>query len=436
MLMRHNKTLKIYMVAALLGVITGGIGSLFLLAINGLSQWIKKGLSYAAMQGWPLGLMSALISMIMIYTAWLMVKRIAPEASGSGIQEIEGTLRHERPISWRRLLPVKFIGGMLAISSHLVVGREGPTIQMGGNLGEMLGEWFKMSQHRRDSLIAAGAAAGLATAFNAPLAGLLFVMEEMRSEFNFSFTNFSAVSICCVTAVIVLHMIVGPAPAIPMSVFSLPSLHSLWLFLIFGIIVGVVGLSFNIILMKSLYRMDKLTPLMRDVYVLAMGLLVGYLAYLSPEMVGGGYEIIERSLTINLPLSILVLLVIARFIMTMLSYNTGVPGGIFAPMLALGTILGLAFSHGFHWLTNDITVHPGMFAVAGMGALFAAVVRAPVTGIVLVVEMTQNYMLILPLMITCLTATTVVQLAGNPPIYTQLLRRTLKKETSGLTPHV
>ena len=223
-----------------------------------------------------------------------------------------------------------------------------------------------------------------------------------------------------------LHSIVGVEPAIPMAVFSLPSLQSLWLFFIFGIVVGFVGLIFNIVLMKSLYKSDKLSPFARDVYVILVGLLVGFLVYLRPEIVGGGYEIIEKSLTMNNSFLFLGMIFILRFIMTMVSYNTGVPGGIFAPMLALGTLLGLALAHVFQWFSTDITVHPGMFAVAGMGALFASVVRAPITGIVLVVEMTQNYSMILPLMVACLTATTVVQLAGNKPIYTQLLRRTLK----------
>ena len=205
----RNKILTVYAVAALLGIFTGFIGSCFLLAIQKVTSLMEKGLGYAADHGWPLGIISAIVSMLMIYIAWLMVKWIATEASGSGVQEIEGALLHERPILWRRLLPVKFIGGVLAISSKLVVGREGPTIQMGGNLGEMLGEWLNMSRHRRDALIAAGSAAGLATAFNAPLAGILFVLEEMRSEFRFSFTNFTSVAISCVTAVIVLHLIVG-----------------------------------------------------------------------------------------------------------------------------------------------------------------------------------------------------------------------------------
>jgi CIC family chloride channel protein len=250
----------------------------------------------------------------------------------------------------------------------------------------------------------------------------------MRSEFHFSFTNFTAVTICCVMATIVLHMIVGPAPDISMSIFFLPSLKSLVLFFVFGIAIGFVGLLFNIVLMKVLNHVDKFSFFMRDVYVILVGLLVGYLVYTHPEFVGGGYVILEKSLTMTPTFTAILVVIFVRFIMTMLSYSTGVPGGIFAPMLALGTLLGLAASHILEWLMIDITIHPGMFAVAGMGALFAAVVRAPVTGIILVVEMTQNYLLILPLMVTCLTATLVVQLSGNKPIYTQLLHRTLKKQ--------
>ena len=423
----HTKTLSVYAISILLGILTGTVGSLFILAIGGVSHLIASGFHYASLHGWPVGPLSAIVSMTMIFIAWLMVRYIAPEAAGSGVQEIEGALSHQRRVPWRRILPVKFIGGVFSIASNIVLGREGPTIQLGGSLGAMISDWFGLSYHRRDALIAAGAAAGLATAFNAPLAGILFVMEEMRSEFHFSFTNFSAVAICCVVATVALHLMIGPAPAIPMAVFDLPSLRSLWLFFIFGIVVGFVGLLFNITLMKSLYRMDRLSAWNRNGYVLLVGLLVGYLAYLFPEAVGGGYDIIEKSLIMRPSLAMLSVLILVRFMMSMLCYNTGVPGGIFAPMLALGTLLGLASSYILQWLMVDMTLHPAMFAVAGMGAMFAAVVRAPVTGIVLVVEMTQNYSMILPLMVTCLTSTIVVQLARNKPIYTQLLHRTLKK---------
>lgn len=425
-----TRLLVVYGLAALLGVLTGFAGSFFQLAIKWLTEQLHHLFNLAEAYGFPVAIVSAVMSMLMVYLAWALVHFFSNEASGSGVQEIEGALLHERPVFWKRLLPVKFIGGVLSITASLVVGREGPTIQMGGNLGAMVSEKFGLSILRRDSLIAAGSAAGLATAFNAPLSGVLFVIEEMRRQFKFSFTNFSVVAICCVFATLTLHRIIGVDPAIIMTKVNLPPLHAVWCFFVFGLVIGVVGLLFNIVLMSSLKKIDKLSSKNRHLYVLGMGLLVGVLGYYYPEAVGGGYGIIEQALTISPPFSVLLMLIVVRFIMTMLSYNVGAPGGIFAPMLALGTLLGVSAAHILPLVGLGVNVESGMFAVAGMGALFAATVRAPVTGIILVVEMTQNYEMILPLMVTCLTATMVVQAAGNPPIYTQLLRRTLKRASA------
>ena len=426
-----KKILALYGISILLGLLTGAIASLFQLAIAGLDGLLVSLFRWVGDHGWSVGLISALISMLMVLLSWLAVHHIAPEASGSGVPDIEGTLLHVRPIFWKRLIPVKFFGGILAISAKMVVGREGPTIQMGGNLGKMLGDLFQLTTHRSDTLIAAGSAAGLAAAFNAPLAGVLFVMEEMRNQFNYSFINFKMVIIACVMATLTLNVMVGSQPAIQMELFELPSISSLWMFLVFGVLVGLVGLLFNQALMKILRWCDKLSARCKLYYVLGVALLIGALAYYYPPVVGGGYVIINQALTMSPTLTVLCGLIIIRFFTTMISYTTGIPGGLFAPILALGTLLGLAFFHLFAWLHMDFSIHPGMFAVAGMGALFAASIRSPVTGVILVVEMTQNYSLILPLMITCITSTTVVQLARNKPIYTQLLQRTLSLRSVG-----
>jgi CIC family chloride channel protein len=427
--MRYQKILFFYAAAILVGLLTGLIGSLFQLAITHTGDWLSKLQGSLGMLGIPGWFSFPILTMLMVLGAWFLVNRVAPEASGSGVQEIEGALMHQRPVRWIRVLPVKFIGGVLSIASNMVLGREGPTIQMGGNIGQVLGRITKFNQKKCDSLVAAGAAAGLATAFNAPLAGVLFVMEEMRKAFPLSFLKFKTVAISCVAATIVLQFMIGNEPSIVMHVFDTPSLASLGLFFILGLVVGVVGIAFNWVLMQVLFWMDKKTPRERLFYVICVAVLVGFLMWLWPDSVGGGYRIIEDSLSMQPGLILLALLFLIRFILTMLCYGTGVPGGIFAPMLALGTLIGLAVAAIFGLFLPDITtVHPGMFAVAGMGALFSASVRAPVTGIVLVVEMTQNYGLILPLMVSCLTATTIVQLAGVAPIYSQLLQRTLSRE--------
>lgn len=418
----YKRILQLYGVVVLLGVLVGMVGSYFQVAISKLGYWLTQLFQWVSFHNGPVMLVTVLTTMLLIFIAWFLVRYIAPDAAGSGVPQIEGTLLYDLPMIWQRLLPVKFFGGVLAIGTNMILGREGPTIQLGGHLAEMLGEWLRITKHRRDTLIAAGAAAGLAVAFNAPLAGVLFVVEEMRRPFRFSFTNFSIVAICCVSATIIEHLILGAHPAIVMDVFTLPSLSSLGWFFLFGIIVGFAGLLFNLALMQSLALTDKLSIKARIIFVLLVGALIGYLSFSYPALVGGGYHIIEQSLTMRPSLSILLFLFVVRFFIGILCYSTGVPGGIFAPMLALGTLLGLACSYVLKW-SVDSSIHPGMFAVAGMGALFSAAVRAPLTGIVLVVEMTENYNLILPLMVTCLTSTTIVQIFRNPPIYTQLLRR-------------
>lgn len=425
---RDGSILRIYGLAIILGIITGIVGSFFQLAIRGADQLIALVIGLSPQHSGLGALSSLLISLSLVLGAWYLVKRFAPEAAGSGVQEIEGALLHERPIFWKRLLPVKFFGAVMAISAKMVLGREGPTIQLGANLGDMIGDLAGSSSERRDTLIAAGAAAGLATAFNAPLAAVLFIMEEMRSQFKFTFTNFKTVAIACVMATIALHAILGNGPAIPMAVFNEPSLNSLWLFFLFGILAGFAGLLFNICLMKILYYTDQWSARTRLIYVLCVGAGVGYLAYTYSAIVGGGYEIIEEALRLSPSIIFLGSILILRFLTTLICYSTGVPGGIFAPLLALGTLLGCLFAHLLQNYLPATGAEPAMFAVAGMGALFSASIRAPITGIILVVEMTQNYSLILPLMISCLTSTTIVQLAGSEPIYTQLLKRTMNHQ--------
>ncbi len=420
------RILGFYGISILLGLLSGLFGTCFQLAIAWLSS---LRLDFA--DGLLLVFIPEVVSYV-IFTcmsagvAVFLVQTFAPEASGSGVQEIEGALLGHRQVFWRRLLPVKFIAGVLAIGANFVVGREGPTIQMGGNLGEMLGEAFKLTRERRDILIGAGAASGLAAAFNAPLAGIVFILEEMREHFKFSFMSFKSVAIACVTATIVMRAILGQQSAIEMPLYNHPGLSSLVLFFIFGIFVGFAGLLFNIVIVRLLDKVSGFDFKKRLQYALVVAGVVGLFTYYLPGTVGGGYDIIAQALGYKLSTYILLMLFCARFITTVFCYSTGVPGGIFAPMLALGTLLGIAFGQLSLMFFDDAHVYASMFAVAGMGALFSASIRAPVTGIILIVEMTQNYQLILPSMVTCLTATTIVQLANNPPIYAQFLDRALK----------
>ncbi len=370
---------------------------------------------------------TTLICMVMVTLAFTLVKRFAPEASGSGVQEIEGALDFVRPLRWHHVLPIKFIGGVLSLGSGMVLGREGPTIQLGGNIGEMISEMFRLDKDRTHILIASGAGAGLGAAFNAPLAGILFVVEEMRPQFHYNFISVQCLAAACATADIVLRLFTGQDADMAMTHFSAPSLESLLFFALFGAIFGVFGSIFNFMLIRTLDTIDYIKARAAILFRMAIGAMIGFLAWSMVDIVGGGYAVIQNTLHSQYTPSMLLLLFVARFLATMVCYGSGAPGGIFAPMLALGTLFGMWFGHYATTFFPNIVAHAEIFTVAGMGALFAATVRAPITGIILVVEMTMNYALILPLIVTCMSASVVAEALGGKPVYSILLERILQK---------
>jgi CIC family chloride channel protein len=419
--------------AVIVGFLTGIVGAIFQIAIDKIDG--LKEMLISSVEHIPGGALvaSVVISAVMVFVAFLLVRRIAPETGGSGVQEIEGALDEVRPVRWRNVLPVKFIAGVLSLTGGMVLGREGPTIQMGGNIGKMIGDFFKVGKDDSHALIAAGAGGGLSAAFNAPLAGILFVFEEMRPEFKYNFLSVQAVIIACAASDIALRAFMGQSPDINMAMLHTTPLKSLWLFLVFGFLFGIFGVVFNRVLIRTLNFFSNLKGWAFTLTGLYVGAFIGLLAWLYPDTIGGGYSVIPKALSGTMPVMILLTLFAARFGTTMVSYGSGAPGGIFAPMLALGTLFGMWFGHYTHFWLPDTVSRPEVFAVAGMAALFCATVRAPLTGISLTIEMTGNYDLILPLILTCLTATLVAESLGGKPIYTVLLRRTLNMAKNKIT---
>lgn len=419
--------LRIFFWAALVGACAGLVGALFRILLRSFAQAQVAVLGLAGSHA-SLSLALSMGSAALMTTAALfLVRRFAPEASGSGVQEIEGALDGVRPLRWPRVLPVKFLGGLLALGGGLVLGREGPTIQMGGNFGKMIADRGRLPLPVERTLVAAGAGAGLAAAFNAPLAGVLFVLEEMRPQFKYTFTSVQAVVIACATADIAVRILTGQGPAISILTFNAPPLASLWLFPIFGAAFGLLGLVFTRLLVWVLDRFAGLMGWADRAAGPIVGGTIGLLAWLYPATVGGGDELIPSVLAIPMASSSLLLLFAVRFGTGAVSYGCGAPGGIFAPMLALGTLFGMAYGHSVHAFFPHLINNPGVFAVAGMGALFTATVRAPITGVALAIEITANYEQILPLLLTCAAATIVAELLGSEPIYSVLLRRTLER---------
>lgn len=432
-LIQRDKTpLAVLLMAAVVGTLAGLVGVAFEKSVNWVQNLRIGALVEVADHWflvWPLAFnLSALLAMV----GYFLVRRFAPEAGGSGIPEIEGALEELRPVRWWRVLPVKFIGGMGTLGAGMVLGREGPMVQLGGNLGRMVVDVFRMrSPEARHTLLATGAAAGLSAAFNAPLAGILFIIEEMRPQFRYNLISIKAVFTGVIMATIVFRIFNGDKAVIEVGKLSNAPVNTLWLYLILGMIFGCIGPLFNTLVLRTQDMFQRIHGGNIKKWVLIGGLIggsCGVLGLIQPTASGGGFNLIPIAAAGNFSVGLLLFIFIARVITTLLCFSSGAPGGIFAPMLALGTLLGTAFGMAATPLFPAYHLDAGTFAIAGMGALLAASVRAPLTGIVLVLEMTDNYQLILPMIITCLGATLLAQFLGGKPLYSTILQRTLAKQ--------
>jgi len=436
-LLNRDKTpLVILVMAAVVGTLAGLVGVAFEKAVNGVQNWRIGTLGGVADNPWLLWSMAFGLSALLAMLGYFLVRKFAPEAGGSGIPEIEGALEELRPVRWWRVIPVKFIGGMGTLGAGMVLGREGPTVQLGGNIGRMVADVFRMrSGEARHTLLATGAAAGLSAAFNAPLAGILFIIEEMRPQFRYNLISIKAVFTGVIMSSIVFRIFNGESAVIEVCKLTNAPVNTLWLYLILGMIFGVLGPLFNFLILKTQDMFQRIHGGNITKWVLIGGLLggmCGVLGVIEPGAAGGGFNLIPIAVAGNFSLGMLLFLFISRVVTTLLCFSSGAPGGIFAPMLALGMLLGTAFGMAAAAGFPAYELQAGTFAVAGMGALLAASLRAPLTAIVLVLEMTDNYQLILPMIITCLGATLLAQFLGGKPLYSTILARTLAKQEAAL----
>ena len=364
-----------------------------------------------------------LFSAVGAVTACWLVKRFAPEASGSGIPHIEAVLHRYRKLKWRHLLPVKFISGTLALGSGLALGKEGPSVQLGGAMGAAIADGLKTRQHEKQVLIAAGAGAGLAAAFNAPLSGLTFVLEEVQRDFHP--IVFTAAFIASVMANIVTRYLAGSSLVFSVPSYAMPPLGAMPYFAVLGILTGLLGVLFNKSLLGTLNIFGQLKGKWALIPALGAGALTGLISWYYPLAVGGGTQLSEQILEGKLALSIIPVLFFLRLLLTSMSYGSGVAGGIFAPLLVLGAMIGLALGKVANTISPLLVPIPAVFAVVGMAAYFTAIVRAPLTGILLIVEMTGNYSLMLPLLMACFFAYVTAEIFKDMPIYEALLHRDL-----------
>ncbi len=411
--------------AALVGVCAGVVALSFRASLSAADAFRNQMLIWAhSLPAWG-WIFPMLFTMLGAAIAVVITRRYAPEASGSGIPHLEAVLHRFRTLNWKRLLPVKFFGGVLSIGGGLALGREGPTVQMGGAVGDAIARLLKVSEQERLTLVSAGAGAGLAAAFNAPLSGLIFVLEEVRRDFQP--IVFGAAFLAAAVADIIARIGSGQFPVFAVPAYPTPPLAALPVFALLGVATGFLGVFFNRSLLFSIEQYARIPPRFAILAAALTGGAVGLIGWFSPLMIGSGHALAESALRGEVLLASIPLWFVVRFFLTATSYSTGAPGGIFAPLLVLGALIGLGVGLVAHTLAPAMAPIPAAFAVVGMAAYFTAIVRAPLTGIVLIIEMTGNYSLMLPLLVSCFCAYAVAEWLKDLPIYESLLERNLRR---------
>jgi CIC family chloride channel protein len=411
--------------AVIVGALIGLVGTVFREGARRGYELFGQMLSAADARGIPGWVAGATVGAALVVVSAFLTRRFASESAGSGIQEVEGILAGTLPpIRWRRVLPVKFFGGLLALSAGLLLGREGPTIHMGAGIASAVAERSRASRERLQLLLGAGAAAGLAVAFRAPLAGILFALEELRREYPPTRQAIRAVALASITAVLVGIAIAGPSPLLPVASTRSPTALELALVVPFAMLVAVLGLAFNAALVatidasRSASRRGGSLPL-----ALVIGAAIGALAWIAPPFTGGGEDLSQRLIAAPPAAALLAVLFVGRFVLFNASYSTGVPGGIFAPQLALGACMGLLAVVCGAKLAPDHPFSMVLWSIAGMAALLAATVRAPLTGLALVIEMTGCFPAGLMALLAAVTADVTARTLGGRPIYETILDR-------------
>ena len=343
-----------------------------------------------------------------------------PLISGSGIPQVSGLLTKKVKFRWFGELITKFVGGILAIGAGMSMGREGPSVHLGSLVGSGVKELTKRSEVEEKYLVTCGASAGISSTFNAPLAGVIFSLEELHKFFS------PLLLICTLvasgTSNYVSRMILGSQTSFQYN-FVLPEGIPYYIFaiitVVFCIIITVTGKAFSyfLLLTQKHYRNLKLNKYIKISIFMIMAYIV---AVFFRDITGGGHELIEEMFGKNVMLKTIIIILLLKFFYTMFCYATGAPGGIFLPMLVVGALIGKVYGeilNNYFSVPNEIIVH---FMLLGMAAYFTAVVRAPITGITLILEMTGNFSYLYMLIIVCTITYIFTELLKMEPIYERL----------------
>lgn len=346
------------------------------------------------------------------------------DSAGSGIPQVYAEVKGHMEANWAKVLFSKIVAGVLTALGGLSLGPEGPSVQIGGMAGKGIAKLFKGSKTDELRLILVGSAVGITAAFNAPLAGVIFVFEEINHGFDKTLVFIALVS--AIVSDFISKGIFGQSTILNFPVLNIP-LESYWILIILGVVIGLLGYVYNIGMIKSsdLVNSLKIPSWLKFVLVFMVS---GVVALMIPEISDGGHFMMDM-LDIAIPsLSVLVLLLVLKYLFSMFSFSSGAPGGIFLPILVLGAYIGAVFGSivvpGFGW-QHDLIYR---FIIISMAGFFAATVRSPITGIVLLAEMCGSTESLVAMIIVSLIAYVIPTLLGNEPIYESLYDRLLLKK--------
>ena len=347
-----------------------------------------------------------------------LLYRYFPDARGSGVPQTKAALfAREGRITLRTVLG-KFFCTSATLASGIPLGREGPSVQVGAGIASVLGRYLGLRTENVKALIPVGSAAAIAAAFNTPIAAVLFALEEIVGDLHAPVLG--SVVLASAASWIVLRMLLGNNPLFKVPQYQLVHPLEFAVYAGLGVTCGLISVTFTKVLLGLRARFLRLPAKTAWCQPVVGGLLVGLIGWFVPQVLGVGYGYVGDALNGNMTLKLMALLVVLKLIAVTTSYASGNAGGIFGPALFIGAMLGGAFGTVAHHFLPGYTATPGAYALVGMGAVFAGIVRAPMTSVLMIFEMTQDYAVIVPLMISNLVSLFISSKLQPKPIYEAL----------------
>lgn len=418
---------KIILQAVMVGLISGLLVVFFKVSINKLFEFIQNFISQFDLSHKLL--IFPLITTLGGLISGVLVFKFAPETKGSGIPFVKMVMARMGNITRVRTIVVKFLAGVAGIGTGLSLGREGPSVQLGAGAGALVGKIFKMKGTDQGKLIAAGAGSAIGATFNAPIAGTIFVLEELVNKFSASLLF--PVLVATVTASSVARHFLGNNPSftIPYITHDL-SFEGISVCIILGIVAGFLGVAFAKIIYKNNEFFEKTDKIPNWLKPAIAGFGIGVIGIFIPYVLGSGNLSVDLLLQHKLALSVVVLVFAVKFFVTPFCFGSGAAGGIFLPMLMLGSFLGYIVASIFNMFGFHVDVV--VMAMIGMGAFLASVARTPITAVVMVFEMTAGYTHILPIMLSAAIADLIAEKLNHRPIYASLIVNQVKSPEAKL----